>query len=296
MPKPANYYLYAVDPRADFLVNRPKGKPPSELFAPEFQSNDMWLDKMTGWGEDQPVTMGTMEFEVDSSLRSEIVLPLNTIGVAEIEWGDGTPNTALTVGSARWSHTYAVPGIYRIKVHGDVQGLVSVAGELTTDLVALTKVRHWDMGKVANIYFRGAANLIQVPNELPPGVTSLASVFRAATLFNWDISGWDVSNVTDMTVMLYQASSFNQPIGTWDVSNVTDMSFMLRQAASFNQDIGNWDVSNVTTMDVMFWQATSFNQDLSGWCVSLIPTLPTNFATGSALDPANYPVWGTCPP
>jgi hypothetical protein len=49
-------------------------------------------------------------------------------------------------------------------------------------------------------------------------------------------------------------------------------------------------------MDVMFWQATSFNQDLSGWCVSLIPTLPTNFATGSALDPANYPVWGTCPP
>ena len=36
--------------------------------------------------------------------------------------------------------------------------------------------------------------------------------------------------------------SFNQDISGWDVSNVTDMSSMFSRAASFNQDIGGWDV------------------------------------------------------
>jgi hypothetical protein len=48
-------------------------------------------------------------------------------------------------------------------------------------------------------------------------------------------------------------------------------------------------------MIAMFRNTTVFNQDLSGWCVTLIPTLPASFALSSALDPANYPVWGTCP-
>jgi hypothetical protein len=48
-------------------------------------------------------------------------------------------------------------------------------------------------------------------------------------------------------------------------------------------------------MGAMFRGAAVFNQDLTGWCVTNIPSLPDNFATGSALDANNYPVWGTCP-
>jgi surface protein len=66
-------------------------------------------------------------------------------------------------------------------------------------------------------------------------------------------------------------------------------------ATSFNGDVSGWDVSNVTDMRAMFFNATSFNQDLSQWCVRNILNKPVNFATGSALAPANYPVWGTCP-
>ena len=39
--------------------------------------------------------------------------------------------------------------------------------------------------------------------------------------FNGDISGWDVSNVTDMSFM-FEYSKFNGDISGWDVSNVTD--------------------------------------------------------------------------
>jgi len=45
----------------------------------------------------------------------------------------------------------------------------------------------------------------------------------------------------------------------------------------------------------MFDEAESFNQDISGWCVTNINSEPYNFATGSALNNSNYPVWGTCP-
>ena len=86
--------------------------------------------------------------------------------------------------------------------------------------------------------------------------------------FNQDISSWDVSNVTDMSVMFFGASSFNQDISSWDVSNVTTMYFMFGKAESFNQDISSWDVSKVKNMFFMFSNAESFNQDISSWDVS----------------------------
>ena len=45
------------------------------------------------------------------------------------------------------------------------------------------------------------------------------------SLFNGDISKWDVSNVEDMYAM-FSNSLFNGDISKWDVSNVKDMSDM----------------------------------------------------------------------
>ena len=59
----------------------------------------------------------------------------------------------------------------------------------------------------------------------------------------------------------------NGPIGSWDVSAVTDMSLMFYNAQSFNQDLSAWDVSAVTDMYSMFCYAQSFNQNLSAWDV-----------------------------
>ena len=46
-------------------------------------------------------------------------------------------------------------------------------------------------------------------------------MFREAESFNQDISGWDTSNVVNMTDMFYIASSFNQDLSSWNVANVT---------------------------------------------------------------------------
>jgi surface protein len=98
-------------------------------------------------------------------------------------------------------------------------------------------------------------------------VTNMSYMFHGATSFNQDLSGWDVSQVTNMGSMFYDATSFNQDLSGWDVSQVVNMSCMFYGATSFNQDLSGWDVSQVVNMSYMFHGATSFNQDLSGWNV-----------------------------
>ena len=83
-----------------------------------------------------------------------------------------------------------------------------------------------------------------------------------------DISGWDVSNVTNMASMFCDCCSLNQDLSDWDVSSVTNMARMFNDCESFNQNISNWNVSSVHDMTGMFWGCKSFNQDLSGWNVS----------------------------
>ena len=75
----------------------------------------------------------------------------------------------------------------------------------------------------------------------------------------------DVSNITDMSYLFLGGvfrvgndshpilSDFDGDISGWDVSNVTNMEDMFCRCKSFNQDISNWDVSNVIDNEDMFY-------------------------------------------
>ena len=108
-------------------------------------------------------------------------------------------------------------------------------------------------------------------------VTMMDGMFVNSDDFNQDITNWDVSNVTDMSLMFSHTNIFNQDIGSWDVSNVIDMYAMFSGASSFNQDIGSWDVSNVTNMSTMFSTNRIFNQDIGSWDVSSVTNMRDMF-------------------
>ena len=116
--------------------------------------------------------------------------------------------------------------------------------------------------------FLGASNMDYNATDSPDltGVTEMTAMFRGATSFNGNISGWDVAGVTHMDNMFFDAAAFNQPLNDWDVSSVTDMDAMFSFSA-FNQPLNDWDVSSVTGMAGMFY-GTPFNQDISGWDVA----------------------------
>ena len=95
-------------------------------------------------------------------------------------------------------------------------------------------------------------------------------MFFGASLFNTDISNWDVSRVTNMEDMFYSAKSFDNDISKWKVLIVTNIRFMFQNTYTFNQGISNWDVSSVTNMTCMFKGAKSFAQTLCGaWRTSV---------------------------
>ena len=100
------------------------------------------------------------------------------------------------------------------------------------------------------------------------------SVMFSYSMFKNNISQWDVSNVTNMSDM-FERSAFNGDISKWDVSSVTNMSHMFRHSI-FNQDISKWDVSNVTDMSYMFY-ISIFNQDISNWDVSSVTDMQCMF-------------------
>ncbi len=115
------------------------------------------------------------------------------------------------------------------------------------------------------------------------GIVDMSRLFQAS-LFNEDISSWDVSSVTTMFEMFRNAWGFDQPIGNWDVSSVTNMGWMFSNADVFDQFIGNWDVSSVTNMNRMFLLAGSFNQPIGDWDVSNVTDMRFMFSNATSFD------------
>ena len=100
-------------------------------------------------------------------------------------------------------------------------------------------------------------------------VNDISGLFKD-TIFNQDISGWNVSNVTNMDSLFENNKVFNQSLNNWNTSNVTSMNSVFQGAINFNQSLENWDTSNVTSINSMFLGAIRFNSRVNNWNVSNI--------------------------
>lgn len=82
-----------------------------------------------------------------------------------------------------------------------------------------------------------------------------------------DISGWDVSQVTNMNGLFFGQTKFNEPLNEWNVSNVTNMSDMFQDCKTFNQPLDQWapKLTKVVNTENMFHGCAAFNQDLTSW-------------------------------
>ena len=86
--------------------------------------------------------------------------------------------------------------------------------------------------------------------------------------------------------MFHGAATFNQVISGWNTSNVTDMSFMFYGATAFNQVISSWDISKVTAMTGMFTgsglTAANASLILIGWASQTVTAGVTLTISSSA--------------
>ena len=91
-------------------------------------------------------------------------------------------------------------------------------------------------------------------------ITDMSYLFKYINLYNvnFDVSKWDVSNVTNMNYMFNECGIFDCDLSNWDVSKVTHMQHMFYRCYKFTgKGLENWDVSNVTHMNDIFGKCTS---------------------------------------
>ncbi|MES2986254.1 MAG: BspA family leucine-rich repeat surface protein [Patescibacteria group bacterium] len=204
----------------------------------------------------------------------------------DVDWGDGNTDTGIT---GSFTHTYAAPGTYTVRIAGDFPSIYFNSGG---DRRKILTVNQWGPQQWVSMSqaFAGASNLNVVATDTPDLsiATNLSAMFASASVFNGDLSSWDVSTITDTSFMFVDASAFNQPLNSWDVSSVTDMRTMFTNATSFNQPLNSWNTGSATNMSDMFNSASSFNQNLSTWNTSNVTDMSYMFQAASSYNQPMY--------
>ena len=198
--------------------------------------------------------------------NESITLP--TLTNYKVNWGDGTTTTDTN------THVYVTAGDYEVRIYGDVSDFIF---NNTGDKDKIISISNYANSRISATAFYGCSNLSSISGKFDNPFGSLGACFRDCSVFNSDLSGLDVSNVTNLSTMFRGATLFNGDISNWDVSNVNNLGSLFYQASSFNGDISNWDVSKVSSMAAMMFSASSFNGDLSQWNTESLTNCATAF-------------------
>jgi Mycoplasma protein of unknown function, DUF285 len=70
-------------------------------------------------------------------------------------------------------------------------------------------------------------------------------MFQNASVFNEDISSWNLNNTLSTKSMFQNAVLFNQDLGSWTLGNVKDIRDMFQGAASFSSNLCSWDLDSL---------------------------------------------------
>ena len=111
-------------------------------------------------------------------------------------------------------------------------------------------------------------------------ITDMSSLFENIVIErNFDVSGWDVSNVSNMTNLFHECENFDCDLSKWNVSNVTSMMDMFRSCESFEgKGLEKWNVSKVENMRNMFTYCRKFDgKSIENWNVSNVTNMSSMF-------------------
>ena len=178
-----------------------------------------------------------LKYNVEALSNLTISLPLyGTVNVS-VYWDDETLDNYTTEGIK--NHTYLIPGIYTIRIYGNLQTFGNGLNTDTTNFDKLTEIVSFGDIQLESLSggFKDAINLITVPQILPSTIKILKYTFYNTTLLNDpNIIYWDTSNVINMSYTFFNATSFKQNLENWDKSNVEEQYYMFYGSGTYEQN------------------------------------------------------------
>lgn len=231
---------------------------------------------VTTWKTDNP----------GASNSSSITIATTGFGYNyDVDWdNDGVFDQIGITGAVE--HDFGTPGTYTIRIQGSFPRIDFSNPATGGDREKIVAINQWGTGSWTGMdyAFWRATNLTSAAADAPnlTNVTNMTHMFDGATIFNGDLSDWDVSNVANMQFMFADAAAFNSDLSAWDVSSVTDMAGMFSDAESFNADLSAWNTANVTNMSNMFYSNAGFNGNISTWNVSNVTNMAHMFIRATA--------------
>ena len=119
-------------------------------------------------------------------------------------------------------------------------------------------------------------------------------IFEGTEFEYIDISGWDVSNVKDMSFMFYNCQQLKSivDLSNWNISKVEDIRYMFYDCENL-KSVGNlsrWDLHNVNNITYVFCYCEKLKSvgDLSKWDVSNVEDMRYMFNDSGI---TNIPNW-----
>ena len=116
------------------------------------------------------------------------------------------------------------------------------------------------------------------------------------SLVSVDLSGFDTSNVTNMSGMFYWCSNLTTlNLSGWDTGRVTDMNSMFDGCSSLTSlDLSGWDTGSVTNITYMFRYCNNLTTlNLSGWDTGSVTYMCDMFDSCSSLTSLDLSGWKT---
>ncbi|MEM6523466.1 MAG: BspA family leucine-rich repeat surface protein [Bacteroidota bacterium] len=220
-----------------------------------------------------------------TSGTDQITIPAGNSNSYTIYWEEvGNPGNNGTDSGSSGDKTITFPnsGIYTVEISG---GFNQIYFNNMGDLQKIRSIEQW--GDIAwstmNAAFYGCRLLNINATDIPDlsNVEDMSNMLFGVNKLPNNIGLWDVSNVTNMSgTFFWTTFKSNHDISNWDISNVTNMSKMFKGLSQWSTPeigVGSWDVSSVTNMAEMFYDARTFNENIGSWDVSNVTDMSDMF-------------------
>ncbi|MBQ9876785.1 MAG: BspA family leucine-rich repeat surface protein [Campylobacter sp.] len=163
--------------------------------------------------------------------------------------------------------------IYEPKNNKELKDLVQQGVDLSAVSIAF-------MDNLNGIFANFKGNLSGIENWDTSNVIGMKAIFKGVDLKNIDLSSWDISNVSDLSMAFMGAKNI-KGIEEWETKSLENMDKIFKDCKDFNANLSNWRTERLKSINSAFENASEFNGAVLNDLI-----LPQNFDADNAFKGA----------